>query len=431
MEDEERAQRDAHFQEELESLKTSVARLTSLLEQTLRNTSGEGPSNRPVTFNQTPITAQPKERMSEHGQEPQHNPAFVQSATPAPAPTVMDAFANESHQAKSSDSLDQEKIAALEARIKVIEGVDLYDPVRAAEMCLVPNVVVPKKFRVPEFIKYSGTQCPMTHLKSYYWTTQRSGDGKDLVDAFIKQYKYNMDIAPDRTSLSNLEKRDKESIREYAQRWRESAAQVHPSLLDKEMVTLFANTLKAPYYEHVMDSSAQQFTDAVVVCERIEQGVKSGRISAPIEKRGFERKEVNHVGDDYRGRKTSSQSYHTPSQVADIKKPEPQNFQAKSQIGNYQRVQEQLPPLPLPLDEMYQKLLSIGQVAPEPLTPVQPPYPSWYKPELTCEYHVGIAGHSIHTCNAFKRKLLQLIKAGWIELEDTSNVNTNPLPNHA
>jgi hypothetical protein len=60
MKDEERAHRDAHFQEELESLKTNVARLTSLLEQTLRNTSGEGPSNRPVTFNQTPITAQPE-----------------------------------------------------------------------------------------------------------------------------------------------------------------------------------------------------------------------------------------------------------------------------------------------------------------------------------------------------------------------------------
>jgi hypothetical protein len=460
MEDEERAHRDAHFQEDLESLKTSVARLTSLLEQTLRNASGEGPSNRPVTFNQTPITTQPKERMSEHGQEPQHNPAFVQSTTPVPAPTVMDAFANESHQAKSSDSLDQEKIAALEARIKVIEGVDLYDPVRAVEMCLVPNVVVPKKFRVPEFIKYSGTQCPMTHLRSYcnkmtevvhdekllmhFFQDSLSGAAlswymrldntkirrwKDLVEAFVKQYKYNMDIALDRTSLSNLGKKDKESIREYAQRWRESAAQVHPPLLDKEMVTLFADTLKAPYYEHVMGSSAQQFTDVVVVCERIEQGVKSGRIPAPIEKKGFERKEVNHIEDGYKGRKNSSQNYHTLSQIANIKKLEP--FQAKSQIGNYQRVQEQLPPLPLPLNEMYQKLLSIGQVAPEPLTPVQPPYPSWYKPELTCEYHAGIAGHSIHTCNAFKRKLLQLIKAGWIELEDTSNVNTNPLPNHA
>ena len=37
MEDEGRAHRDTHFQEELESLKTSVARLTSLLEQILEN----------------------------------------------------------------------------------------------------------------------------------------------------------------------------------------------------------------------------------------------------------------------------------------------------------------------------------------------------------------------------------------------------------
>jgi hypothetical protein len=50
MEDEERAHRDAHFQEELESLKANVARLTSLLEQTFRNASGEGPSNRPAIF---------------------------------------------------------------------------------------------------------------------------------------------------------------------------------------------------------------------------------------------------------------------------------------------------------------------------------------------------------------------------------------------
>ena len=72
------------------------------------------------------------------------------------------------------------------------------------------------------------------------------------MDAFVKQYKYNMDIAPNRTSLSNLDKKDKESIREYTQRWRELTTQIHPPLLDKEMVTLFADTLKAPYYEHVM-----------------------------------------------------------------------------------------------------------------------------------------------------------------------------------
>jgi hypothetical protein len=37
----------------------------------------------------------------------------------------------------------------------------------------------------------------------------------------------------------------------------------------------------------------------VVVCERIEQDIKNGIISIPAEKRGFERKEVNHVEDGY------------------------------------------------------------------------------------------------------------------------------------
>ena len=63
MEDKERTQRDAHFQEELEFLKTSMARLISLLEQTLRNTFDEDPSNRSILkviserdFNFSPTT---------------------------------------------------------------------------------------------------------------------------------------------------------------------------------------------------------------------------------------------------------------------------------------------------------------------------------------------------------------------------------------
>jgi hypothetical protein len=348
-------------------------------------------------------------------------------------------------------------MATLEARIRAIEGVNLYDPVQAAEMCLVPNIVIPKKFRVPEFIKYIGTQCPVTHLKSYcnkmaevvhdekilmhFFQDSLSGAALNwymildntrirswgnLVDAFIKQYKYNMDIAPDRTSLSNLEKKDKENIREYAQRWRDLAAQVHPPLLDKEMVTLFTNTLRAPYYEHVMGSSAQQFTDAVAVAERIEQGIRSGRISAPVEKKGFEgkRRDTEHFEDDYKGRNNQFQNYNNPSsQIANI------NFQAKDPPKNflkrnYQKTQDQLPPLPLPLNEMYQNLVSTGKIAPEPYAPLQPPYPDWYKPDLSCEYHAGAVGHSIHTCGAFKKMLMQLIKAGWI----TSEGNLGPAP---
>jgi len=58
-----------------------------------------------------------------------------------------------------------------------------------------------------------------THLEA-----SRIRSWMDLVDAFSKQYKYNMDIAPYRLQLQNMAKKDAELFKEYAQRWRELAA---------------------------------------------------------------------------------------------------------------------------------------------------------------------------------------------------------------
>jgi len=41
---------------------------------------------------------------------------------------------------------------------------------------------------------------------------------KDLVNVFIKQYKYYMDIVPDRSSLQDMKIGDREFIREYTHR---------------------------------------------------------------------------------------------------------------------------------------------------------------------------------------------------------------------
>jgi hypothetical protein len=41
---------------------------------------------------------------------------------------------------------------------------------------------------------------------------------------------------------------------EYVKQWRDLVAQVYPSLLDKKIITLFANTLKSRYCEHMMYS---------------------------------------------------------------------------------------------------------------------------------------------------------------------------------
>lgn len=54
----------------------------------------------------------------------------------------------------------------MEEMIKVVEGSNLYGPIKAGKMCLVLNVIVLRDFQVPEFVKY--TQCMLTLLETYY-----------------------------------------------------------------------------------------------------------------------------------------------------------------------------------------------------------------------------------------------------------------------
>jgi hypothetical protein len=83
------------------------------------------------------------------------------------------------------------------------------------------------------------------------------------------------------------------------------------------MVTLFANTFKAHYYEHLLGSSSQHFYDTVRVAERIEQGIKVRRIPEPLEKKGFigRRREgdVNNLEGGYKGKRVNYPNPQMPT----------------------------------------------------------------------------------------------------------------------
>ncbi|MCH86722.1 hypothetical protein A2U01_0007582 [Trifolium medium] len=146
-----------------------------------------------------------------------------------------------------------------------------------ANMCLVPDLVLPQKFKVPDFEKYKGLSCPKSHLYMQL-EGSRIRSWRDLVNAFVRQYQYNVDMAPSRTQLQNMSQKDDESFKVYAQRWRELAAQVRPPLLETELVDMFTNTLKGVYFERMVGSVSSGFSDLVKIRERIENGIKSGKI---------------------------------------------------------------------------------------------------------------------------------------------------------
>lgn len=50
--------------------------------------------------------------------------------------------------------------------IKALRGKELFGK-NALELCLVPNVEIPHKFKVPNFEKYKGNSCSQSHLVMY------------------------------------------------------------------------------------------------------------------------------------------------------------------------------------------------------------------------------------------------------------------------
>lgn len=75
-----------------------------------------------------------------------------------------------------------------------------------------------------------------------------------------------------------MQQKEKETFREYAQRWREISAQVIPPMEEKEMTKVFLKTLDTFYYEKMVASAPTDFTDMVNTGVRLEEAVREGRL---------------------------------------------------------------------------------------------------------------------------------------------------------
>ena len=162
---------------------------------------------------------------------------------------------------------------------------------------------MPKDFKIPEFTKYDGITNPLLHLKTYCtkmamsskeekflvsffhegltgpaleWYIQQEiskiSCWKDLADAFMTKYRFN------REQLRVLQKKDDESFKQYAQRWRSLAAQVQPPLTLSELCSYFVGTLETAYVGAMVGVTYRDFADLVAAGERIEMMMKSGKL---------------------------------------------------------------------------------------------------------------------------------------------------------
>jgi hypothetical protein len=330
------------LEQENQTLRDEVARLGALMEQLLAAQNQPAPQQPATPVQRTviseiatstvPVSAHQPNAMPPGfpwGMPPGFMPdlpapTFAQmpasSPVPVPAPPVVHTMPRVDdtiyHSEASEGSDVHEKMDAmndqfleLRKELRTLRGKDLFGK-SAAELCLVPDVKIPIKFKVPDFEKYKGNTCPLAHLVMYarkmstqtdndqllihYFQDSLSGAAlrwymsldsvnirsfNDLGEAFVKQYKYNVDMAPDRDQLRSMSQKDKESFKEYAQRWRELAAQITPPLEEKEMTKIFLKTLGSFYYERMVASAPSDFTEMVNMGMRLEEGVREGRLA--------------------------------------------------------------------------------------------------------------------------------------------------------
>ncbi|KAA3475392.1 protein NYNRIN-like [Gossypium australe] len=276
----------------------------------------------------------------------------------------------------------------LEEEFKALESADYQCGIDANELSLVPDLVLPPKFKVPEFEKYNGTSCPEANIMMFCWRMTGHFNNDQLL-IYCFQDSLTGAAAKWYNQLSrtqNMEKKSNESFRQYAQMWRKVATQVQPPLLEKETTILFINTLKAPFINHMLGSATKSFTDIVMFGKMIENAIRCKKIEVgKSTRRSAAKKRENEVGN-------MSEGYAKPI-------------------------------------TLYKSLFNAHVVSPVYLKPLQPPYSKWYDASTQCEYHAGIMGHSIDNCFSFKKLVERLIKIGIVKFDDALGVG-NPLPNH-
>ena len=87
-----------------------------------------------------------------------------------------------------------------------------------------------------------------------------------------------LDVALDRFILQSIEKKPKESYKEYVIRWKAVVSQVRPPLTRREINSYFVDTLPSLYYDMLVGNAFFEFGDLLYAVGRIEYGIKKGRI---------------------------------------------------------------------------------------------------------------------------------------------------------
>ncbi|XP_027066541.1 uncharacterized protein [Coffea arabica] len=240
--------------------------------------------------------------------EPQ-GPHYYSIAEPFNMDTATQGKAEAGESSVSIDKNLLKRLDRFEEFIRKSQGLNKQGGLDYNELCLFPDMQLPMGFKTPKFSKYDGTGNPKTHLRMFanklgkpiddenlpvrLFPESLEGDALDwysnlkpenmrtwmnLSTTFVRQYEYNCELAPTRTTLEGTRRKPSEDHKTYAKRWRKLAAKVEPPMTEDEIVRTFIKAHDPPYFEEIFHMIWCSFAVIINKLEEYDEYVKAEKI---------------------------------------------------------------------------------------------------------------------------------------------------------
>ncbi|XP_027178218.1 uncharacterized protein LOC113777382 [Coffea eugenioides] len=238
-------------------------------------TTFEGTFNPQYAFTQNP----PFYPSYSQGFQPQSDPnmhlnppVFYQTTAEPVIPEHT--FQNKPEMGESSAPIDMKLLRRLDRFdefIRKSQGLNKQGVLDYDDLCLFPSVQLPEGL-FPESLEGDALD---------WYSNLKLEDVKtwiDLSNAFVRQYEYNCELTPTRTTLEGTKRKPSEDHKTYAKRWRKVAAKVEPPMTEDEIIRTFIKAHDPPYFEEIFRMTGCSFAAIVNKLEEFDDFVRAGKI---------------------------------------------------------------------------------------------------------------------------------------------------------
>ncbi|XP_077215777.1 uncharacterized protein LOC143850404 [Tasmannia lanceolata] len=395
---------------------------------------------------------------------PQQTPIMPRPPPMMTQPPVLPVFDHSDDEQYEEENclphLDKGKgiVDRLDKMAQEMESMKMQGPkkLNMAEYMIIPGVVLPPNFKMPDHDKYDGTGCPKSHLKALIPLLQQHGltpeqiallfprsltgtakkwflslkteeirTLEDIANRFVEQFSMEEGIDVTKRDLKALKQGHNETFTSFIRRWRRKAAQMTHRLPDSEQIKIVVKNLSSQYYHHMAIQYFIDFDFLIKTGTQIEDALSKGLRSRPSsDVREGKRpivapKEVHSV--NYTGPPSYARppGYDRPPSrtVTEVRRP------------IEKKVFRRFDPLPYPLSVALKKLLRDKKITLLEPRELPNPLPKYWRKDQYCDYHQN-SGHLTDKCMALRHKIQDMIEAKDLAVE-APNVTRNPLPTHA